>query len=74
MPIPNPHEEEDKDDAVLQALKNMDFDCDLCKHINSDAISCKAFPEGIPIMILSNQVAHTKPYPGDKGIRFEPKA
>lgn len=33
---------------------------------------CKAF-DRIPRSILFNETSHKKPYPGDKGIRFEPK-
>jgi hypothetical protein len=33
---------------------------------------CAAFPDGIPEEILWNEVRHTKPYPGDHGIRYEP--
>jgi hypothetical protein len=33
-----------------------------------------AFPEGIPDPILSDRMAHTTPYPGDWGIRFEEDA
>ncbi len=32
---------------------------------------CNAFNDGIPEDIWYNKVDHTKPYPGDKGIRFE---
>ncbi len=32
----------------------------------------KAFPQGIPEAILSNELPHDPPYPGDNGIRFEP--
>lgn len=71
MPIPKSNEELSTDDAALQALKNMDYDCAYCKHINNDHVTCTAFPDGIPIMILSNQIAHTKPYRNDNGIRFE---
>ena len=34
--------------------------------------TCKAFPDGIPREILDGEVKHTKPYPGDHGIQFEP--
>lgn len=71
MPKINPNEELSADDSTLQAVSNIDFDCDLCKHVHKDNITCDAFPDGIPIEILSNQKAHTKPYPNDGGIRFE---
>ena len=35
--------------------------------------TCAAYPQGIPEAILANQHDHHHPYPGDKGIRFEPK-
>lgn len=33
---------------------------------------CAAFPNGIPEEIFSGENNHTKPYPGDNGILFEP--
>jgi len=33
---------------------------------------CKAFPNGIPDAILTNQHDHRKPFDGDNGIRFQP--
>lgn len=71
MPKINPNEELNIDDSALQAISNVNFDCDLCKHIHKDNITCDAFPGGIPIEILSNQKAHTKPYLNDNGIQFE---
>ena len=41
--------------------------CDL------DYPPCEAFPQGIPEEIWVGEFDHTKPYPGDNGIRFEPK-
>lgn len=54
--------------------------CDFCKHIYSvdkelptvKDYKCKAFPKGIPEVIIDNEHDHTKPYPGDNGIRYEP--
>ncbi|KKK51484.1 hypothetical protein LCGC14_3114480 [marine sediment metagenome] len=71
MPKINSNEELNTDDSALQAISNIDFDCDSCKHIHRDGVTCEAFPNGIPIEILSNQKAHTKHYPNDNGIQFE---
>jgi hypothetical protein len=56
--------------------------CIDCKHFVNKDWSCKAFPEGIPQEILVgipykdnpgyNRFEHTRPYPGDHGILFEP--
>ena len=37
-----------------------------------DKVSCKAFPDGIPLEIIEGK-SHKKPYPGDNGIQFEKK-
>ncbi len=36
-------------------------------------LACLAFPDGIPEAIVTGQVDHSKPYPNDRGIRFEPE-
>lgn len=46
--------------------------CWTCKHYRED-VSCAAFPNEIPADILTSEADHRKPYPGDHGIRFEPK-
>ena len=46
--------------------------CVLCKHYTM-LLTCEAYPDGIPFEILSGDFDHTKPYPGDHGIRFEPR-
>ena len=48
--------------------------CEECKHIRDEKgyIVCDAFPDGIPDAIYQDGFDHTKPYPGDHGIRFEP--
>ena len=45
--------------------------CIECANYHGDG-KCLAFPSGIPGIILRNENDHTKPYPGDNGIRFEP--
>ena len=34
--------------------------------------TCEAFPDGIPLQISIEEHDHRKPFPSDKGIRFEP--
>jgi hypothetical protein len=49
--------------------------CMNCKHFNDEVQNrnvCKAFPDGIPVKILIGENDHTKPYPGDHGVRFTP--
>jgi rubrerythrin len=45
--------------------------CIGCKHYTFNA-TCEAFPDHIPHAIFSGQVIHTKPYPGDCGIQYDP--
>ena len=48
--------------------------CYGCKHQDTeDRLKCGAFPAGIPQEILLSRADHRKPFPGDKGIRFDPK-
>lgn len=46
--------------------------CFLCKHFRIKNYSCKAFPGGVPRIILFEYEDHTKPYENDNGITFEP--
>lgn len=48
--------------------------CHQCVHqYKSNPFLCSAFPEGIPKEILVGDVAHTTPYPGDRGIQYKRK-
>lgn len=48
--------------------------CFDCKRLDpGKAFTCAAFPEGIPREIRFAEHDHTKPFPGDRGILFEPK-
>lgn len=48
--------------------------CTACTHLDREAQAshlCNAFPDGIPPEIWTNEVAHTRGYPGDHGIHLE---
>lgn len=52
--------------------------CLTCVHFHEKGLpggfsGCEAFPEGIPFEIQTGDVDHSRPYPGDNGIRYEPK-
>lgn len=49
--------------------------CVLCVHLREDKgpLSCKAYPKGIPTVILENRHDHRQPWRNDNGIRFEAK-
>jgi hypothetical protein len=47
--------------------------CTDCVYFNEKEYgTCKAFPDGIPIAIASNEFDHNFPYENDNGIRFKP--
>lgn len=59
-----------------------DSQCALCRHFRgvkwlgeeetTERLICEAFPEGIPEVILLDERDHREPFPGDRGVRFEP--
>ena len=69
------------DDNVTKELSFYQSACIRCVHNQGPAdingthfcFSCRAFPVGIPEPIATGENPHTEPYPGDHGIRFEPK-
>ncbi len=47
--------------------------CYSCKNYRIGTLECLAYPKGIPIGILTNEIKHDHPVPGDHGIMFEPE-
>jgi hypothetical protein len=48
--------------------------CENCRHYKmSDDyhVSCRAYPDGIPIELFTGAVSHELPYPGDSGYRYQ---
>ena len=44
--------------------------CLICAY-RLNGLTCAAFPDGIPQIILTNDFDHTEPFDGDNGIRFK---
>jgi len=44
--------------------------CAFCVHDHING-GCDAFPKGVPLVILTNEHDHHKPFEGDNGILFE---
>lgn len=47
--------------------------CDTCTHYRGNG-KCEAFPDQIPLEILSLEHDHKTPFLGDKGIMYEARA
>ena len=65
-------------DGMIAQLKEPEVSCFLCKNLNKDMISCKAFPGGVKQDIISGKFKHIKSFGGEKKkagkpILFEPK-
>lgn len=45
--------------------------CWMCTR-NPNRDKCDAFPDGVPLIIQTNEFDHRRPFPGDNGIRFSP--
>ena len=49
--------------------------CTACTHLDRQVADishlCNAFPDGIPSEIWTNEVMHTRAYPGDHGVHLE---
>ncbi|MEA2014654.1 MAG: hypothetical protein U9N38_05050 [Thermodesulfobacteriota bacterium] len=62
----------DGEDSLRKELYNLS--CIKCKHYHRDVSNtCDAFPDGIPIKFLQDNLDHREPYKGDHGIQFEDK-
>jgi hypothetical protein len=44
--------------------------CGNCKHWQG-GFHCRAYPNGIPWPIMSGEVSHMTPLPGDGGVQYE---
>jgi hypothetical protein len=48
------------------------LECTRFHDANEDALTCDAFPAGIPDAIIMSRADHRQPFPGDQGLRFDP--
>ena len=64
--------EDSNPDKFTGAVTILEISCYSCKHYNKD-LTCKAFPDRIPIEILKGKHDHRTPFKGDRGIQYEQK-
>jgi len=62
--------EDSNPDKFTGAVTILEISCYSCKHYNKD-LTCKAFPNRIPIEILKGKHDHRTPFEGDSGIQYE---
>ena len=60
-------------DQVYCIPVNAARQCATCKNHIKGTWTCKAFPNWIPGEITKGKFDHTESYPGDNGIRYDPK-
>jgi len=53
-------------DDSAQYMDNFGSDCARCVHLRPETHSCEAFPDGIPIPIMSGKKDHRTPKYGQK--------
>lgn len=58
-----------KNEACLIPI-NAARQCATCKNHIPHTLTCRAYPNGIPMEIIRGRVDHSKPYQGDKGILY----
>jgi len=49
---------------------NLPIQCATCSNYEG-GLKCPAFPNKIPVEIITGDFDHSKPFPGDNGIRWE---
>ena len=64
--------EDSNPDKFTGTVTILEISCYSCKHYNKD-LTCKAFPNRIPIEILRGKHDHRTPFEGDNGIQYEQK-